>query len=193
MDNCKNSSRTYMGKESEKQWRCVCVCIKLNHLAVHLKLTQHGKSTVLYYKIKINKTKHGQGSEEVEAWGQQGALGWEDPAREGTQLRWHDVAGASRQFRNASEHAAATSLSLHCGLSHRSGYFVGNLSPDVAVPLPRADCFLPPSTQVNQQEPSEGSSATTSITKRPWLSSRMGFCKILPIYHLLGLNSASHR
>ena len=108
-------------------------------------------------------------------------------ARTAPNLRTRTPARAC-QFRNASEHAAATSLSLHCGLSHRSGYFVGNLSPDVAVPLPRADCFLPPSTQVNQQE-----SATTSITKRPWLSSRMGFCKILPIYHVLGLNSASHR
>ena len=38
---------------------CVCVClyiyIYMNHFAVYLKLTQHCKSTVLQYKIKIKK------------------------------------------------------------------------------------------------------------------------------------------
>ena len=39
-----------MGKESEKGW--IYVYIKLNHFAIHLKLTQHCKSTILQYKIK---------------------------------------------------------------------------------------------------------------------------------------------
>ena len=38
-----------MGKEPEKGW----IYVYLNHLAVHLKLTQHCKSTILQYKIKI--------------------------------------------------------------------------------------------------------------------------------------------
>ena len=52
MDNCKNSVRTYMGKESEKTVEgcvCVCVCVKLNHLAVHLK---HNMANQLYSNIK---------------------------------------------------------------------------------------------------------------------------------------------
>ena len=40
-----------MGKESEKEW--IYAYVQLNHLAVHLKLTQHCKSTILQYKIKI--------------------------------------------------------------------------------------------------------------------------------------------
>ena len=39
-----------MGKESEKEW--IHVYVELNHFAVHLKLTQHCKSTILQYKIK---------------------------------------------------------------------------------------------------------------------------------------------
>ena len=42
-----------MGKESEKEW--LYVYAWLNHFAVHVKLTQHCKSTVLQYKIKIKK------------------------------------------------------------------------------------------------------------------------------------------
>ena len=40
-----------MGKESKKEKNvCVCVCIYItNHFAVHLKLTQHCKSTVLQF------------------------------------------------------------------------------------------------------------------------------------------------
>ena len=37
---------TYMGKESEKEW--IYVYVQLNHLAVHLKLTQHCKSARLH-------------------------------------------------------------------------------------------------------------------------------------------------
>ena len=40
-----------MGKESEKEW--MYVYVQLNYFAVHLKLTQHCKSTILQYKIKI--------------------------------------------------------------------------------------------------------------------------------------------
>ena len=40
-----------MGKESEEEW--IHVYVQLNHLAVYLKLTQHCKSTILQYKIKI--------------------------------------------------------------------------------------------------------------------------------------------
>ena len=42
-----------MGKESEKELICVYVYVQLNHFAVHLKLTQHCKSNILQYKIKI--------------------------------------------------------------------------------------------------------------------------------------------
>ena len=35
----------------------IYVCIQLNHFAVHLKLTQHCKSTILQYKIKIKLKK----------------------------------------------------------------------------------------------------------------------------------------
>ena len=40
-----------------KKSGCVCVYIyiKRNHFAVHLKLTQHCKSTILQYKIKIKR------------------------------------------------------------------------------------------------------------------------------------------
>ena len=41
------------GKESEKEQ--IHAYVKLNYYAVHLKLTQHCKSTVLQYKIKIKK------------------------------------------------------------------------------------------------------------------------------------------
>ena len=40
-----------MGKESEKEW--IHVDVYLNHFAIHLKLTQHCKSTRIQYKIKI--------------------------------------------------------------------------------------------------------------------------------------------
>ena len=42
------------GKEYEKEYMCVCVCvhIKLNHFAGHQKLTQHCKSTIPQLKIK---------------------------------------------------------------------------------------------------------------------------------------------
>ena len=40
-----------MGKESEKEW--IYAYVKLNQFAVHLKLTQHCKSTLLQNKIKI--------------------------------------------------------------------------------------------------------------------------------------------
>jgi len=43
---------TYMGKKSEKEW-------DMNHFAVHLKLTQHCKSTILQYKIKLKKERFG--------------------------------------------------------------------------------------------------------------------------------------
>ena len=39
-----------MGKESEKELRYICV--KLNHFAAYLKLTQHCKSTILQFKKK---------------------------------------------------------------------------------------------------------------------------------------------
>ena len=45
-----------MGKESEKELRYVCV--KLNHFAVYLKLTQHCKSTILQFKIKKKKKRN---------------------------------------------------------------------------------------------------------------------------------------
>ena len=44
------SVMAYTGKESEKEW--IYVYVQLNHFAVHLKLTQHCKSTILQYKIK---------------------------------------------------------------------------------------------------------------------------------------------
>ena len=41
-----------MGKKLEKEW--IYIYIKLNHLAVHVKLTQHCKSTTVYNKtLKI--------------------------------------------------------------------------------------------------------------------------------------------
>ena len=40
-----------MGKESEKEW--ISVYVYLNHFAIHLKLTQHCKSAILQYKIKV--------------------------------------------------------------------------------------------------------------------------------------------
>ena len=43
-----------MGKESEKEWICV---YELNLFAVHLKLTQHCKSNILQYKIKMKVKK----------------------------------------------------------------------------------------------------------------------------------------
>ena len=46
---------TYMGKESEKEW--IYVYVKLNHFAVHLKLIQHCKSTILQYKKLFKKNK----------------------------------------------------------------------------------------------------------------------------------------
>ena len=45
----------YIGKESEKGW--IYVYAQLNHFAVHLKLTQHCKSTIFQYKIKTKKNK----------------------------------------------------------------------------------------------------------------------------------------
>ena len=42
-----------MGKESEKELRYICV--KLNHFAAYLKLTQHCKSTILQFKKKRNQ------------------------------------------------------------------------------------------------------------------------------------------
>ena len=44
---------TSMGKESERELRYICV--KLNHFAVYLKLTQHCKSTILQFKKKKKK------------------------------------------------------------------------------------------------------------------------------------------
>ena len=41
-----------MGKESEKEW--IYVYVQLNHFGVHLKLTQHCKSTIPQYKIRIH-------------------------------------------------------------------------------------------------------------------------------------------
>ena len=42
---------------------CVCVCVYmyvlLNHCAVHLKLAQHGKSTILQLKNKTKLEKEG--------------------------------------------------------------------------------------------------------------------------------------
>ena len=37
-----------MGQESEKEW--INVYVELNHFAIHLKLTQYCKSTILQYK-----------------------------------------------------------------------------------------------------------------------------------------------
>ena len=34
----------YMGKEYEKEW--ICINVQLNHSAVHLKITQHCRSTI---------------------------------------------------------------------------------------------------------------------------------------------------
>ena len=44
-----------MGEESEKEE--IYVYVWLNHFAVHLKLAQHCKSTILQYKIKIKQRK----------------------------------------------------------------------------------------------------------------------------------------
>ena len=43
------SVMTYMGKEFLKEWIYVYVC--LIHFAVHPKLTQHGKATLLLFKF----------------------------------------------------------------------------------------------------------------------------------------------
>ena len=42
-----------MGKESEKEW--IYIYMHDNHFAVHLKLTQYCKSTILQGKIEIKK------------------------------------------------------------------------------------------------------------------------------------------
>ena len=42
-----------MGKESGKEW--IYVHVLLNHFAVHLKLTQHCKSTILHLKKDFSK------------------------------------------------------------------------------------------------------------------------------------------
>ena len=47
----KYSVMIYMGNKSEKR-KNISTCI-MNHFAVHLKLMQHFKSTMLQYKIKI--------------------------------------------------------------------------------------------------------------------------------------------
>ena len=50
----------YMGKEPEEEWKYV----QLNYFVVHLKLTQHCKSTIFQYKTKQQKedsTKFSQG------------------------------------------------------------------------------------------------------------------------------------
>ena len=48
-----------MGKELEKEYIYIYiyiyVCVCVNHFAVHLKLTQHCKSTIVQYKIKIKE------------------------------------------------------------------------------------------------------------------------------------------
>ena len=43
-----------MKKNLEKY---IYICMKLNHFAVYLKLTQHYRSTILQYKIFKNKKK----------------------------------------------------------------------------------------------------------------------------------------
>ena len=43
-----------MGTESEKLYIYIYTLFFLNHFAVHLKLIQHCKSTLVKYKIKIN-------------------------------------------------------------------------------------------------------------------------------------------
>ena len=53
-----------MGKESEKELRYICV--KLNHFAAYLKLTQHCKSTILQFK----KKKKGTSLRVRATWGQ---------------------------------------------------------------------------------------------------------------------------
>ena len=40
---------TYMGKKPEKLW--ICAYVELIHFVVHLKLTQHYKSTMLQLKF----------------------------------------------------------------------------------------------------------------------------------------------
>ena len=40
----------YNGKESKKIYRYIHIYVYLNHFAVHLKLTQHCKSTILQFK-----------------------------------------------------------------------------------------------------------------------------------------------
>ena len=49
----------HMGKESKKEW--VDVHVQLNHFAVHLKLTQHCKSTRLQEKF-FKRAGVGQGA-----------------------------------------------------------------------------------------------------------------------------------
>ena len=49
---------TYNGKESEtERMHTTHTCIKLNHFSVHLKLTQHCKSTTLQKKKTRNTEK----------------------------------------------------------------------------------------------------------------------------------------
>ena len=47
------SSRVGHKLATEQQQLCVCVCVCVNHFAVHLKLTQHYKSTI--FQLKNNK------------------------------------------------------------------------------------------------------------------------------------------
>ena len=66
---------SFMGEECEKAW--IYADVQLNHFGVHLKWTQHCKSTILQYKIKIRRSHHGSAVTEPdwEPWGC-----WFDPA-----------------------------------------------------------------------------------------------------------------
>ena len=52
--NCTQYSvMTYLGKESKKEW--IYVDVLLIHFAVHQKITQHYKSTILQLKINFKR------------------------------------------------------------------------------------------------------------------------------------------
>ena len=52
-DSTQYSVTTHMRKESEKEW--INAYIELNHFVVHLKLTQHSKSTKFQYNFLKKK------------------------------------------------------------------------------------------------------------------------------------------
>ena len=77
-----------MGKGSEKEW--IYVYVQLNHFAVHLKRTQHCKSTTLQYKIKIKykKRKRNKNKKQPHLLGSRGERSEERRVGKECRSRW---------------------------------------------------------------------------------------------------------